>query len=507
MKISKNCLDIIEKWESLKLDAYIDPVGIPTIGYGTIRYPNGQKVKLGEKISQAEAEAFLKFEIDDIVDALKDSLTGINLNQNQIDAVVSLCYNIGVGAFQSSTVLRQLKAGDFPAASRAFDLWNKGTVHGVKVVLQGLVNRRNDERKLFDTVGSEGKPIETEASPQDTVDSLELFNDGHNTVVVAMAGAKVAEILVLNGSTKEDLAGALQQYKNAVSVSIAPSGKAIPAAPLPVTMEARGSDIAAVSGAPSLERQLMIRGMRDDDPGINGSDINEMQGRLQDLGVYSGDIDGIFGRATESAVKDFQSDTMGTAEADGKVGPKTWAALWGTAQTISAPAPSGTATPGKNHLLLTKTSVKEPSGCFRLKLEHIKNGQSTDSIMTVSGQPKHQFFRKGKDSISKSFEPLPEGKWSIGKIEWAGGKDVYNGKVWQSGIGPAKIRLEYLPAGGTDRQNIEIHIDWNKTTLPGTAGCIGVSSVSDYKKLVVWLRDTDPKDLYVDWGLGSVNVP
>jgi lysozyme len=82
MKISKNCLDLIEKWESLKLDAYIDPVGIPTIGWGTIRYPNGQKVKMGDKISQAEAEAFLKFEIDDIVGDLSPSLTGVNLNQN-----------------------------------------------------------------------------------------------------------------------------------------------------------------------------------------------------------------------------------------------------------------------------------------------------------------------------------------------------------------------------------------------------------------------------------------
>jgi lysozyme len=501
MKISKNCLDLIEKWESLKLDAYIDPVGIPTIGWGTIRYPNGQKVKMGDKISQAEAEAFLKFEIDDIVGDLSPSLTGVNLNQNQFDAVVSLCYNIGVGGFQNSTVLKKLKAGDFPAASKAFDLWNKGTANGVKVVLQGLVNRRKDERALFEKGGAGGKPIDTEASPQDSVDSLELFNNGGNTVLVAMAGGNVVEILTLNGSTKEDLAGALQQYKNALSVTVAPPGKPIPAGQ-PISLEAIGSDVTPVSSIPVLQRKLLLRGMRDDEVGITGNDINEMQGRLQDLGYYSGDIDGIFGRATESSVKDFQSDAMGTAQADGKVGPKTWAALWGTDKVVAAPPTAAASPPGSNYLLLTKTAVKEPSGCYRLNLEYVKDGKATDSIKTVSGQPKHQFFRKGKDSISKSFEPLPEGKWSVGNVEWAGGKDVYDGKVWNGGLGPAKIRLEYVSPGNTDRQNIEIHIDWNKTTLPGTAGCIGVNSISDYKRLVGWLRDSDPKNLFVDWGLG-----
>jgi GH24 family phage-related lysozyme (muramidase) len=45
MNISSNCLDLIKKFEGLELDAYLDPVGVPTIGYGTIRYPDGRKVK------------------------------------------------------------------------------------------------------------------------------------------------------------------------------------------------------------------------------------------------------------------------------------------------------------------------------------------------------------------------------------------------------------------------------------------------------------------------------
>jgi lysozyme len=94
MKISQNCLNVIMKWEGFYLDAYLDPVGIPTIGYGTIRYPNGVKVRLGDKITKAEAEAFLKLECDEIVESLEALLAGISLNQNQFDLnlVMNLLY-------------------------------------------------------------------------------------------------------------------------------------------------------------------------------------------------------------------------------------------------------------------------------------------------------------------------------------------------------------------------------------------------------------------------------
>ncbi|HAX78659.1 MAG TPA: lysozyme, partial [Cyanobacteria bacterium UBA11372] len=95
MKISQNCLDLIKKWEGLRLHAYKDPVGIPTIGYGTIRYPNGQKVQIGDTITQQEAEAFLQLECDEVAEKVSKLVSGISLNQNQFDALVSLCYNIG----------------------------------------------------------------------------------------------------------------------------------------------------------------------------------------------------------------------------------------------------------------------------------------------------------------------------------------------------------------------------------------------------------------------------
>jgi lysozyme len=501
VKVSQNCLDLIEKWEGLFLSAYLDPVGIPTIGWGTIRYPNGQKVRIGDEITRAEAEAFLFFEVEEVVKSLDPVLAGINLTQNQFDAIVSLCYNIGVGGFKESTVLKRLKTGDFAGASAGFDLWNKGTVNGVKVVLQGLVNRRKDERELFDKPGAGAEPIEVEESPQDKVTLLEGFRDGDTNIVAAMAGDQVVELLVLKTSIKDDWIDILRQYKNASGFQIAPAGKPIPQGTR-IEVGGKAGDIANVANPPKLDRNLLIRGMADDDPGVSGSDIKELQQRLQELGYYDRSADGIFGKGTDAAVRNFQADTFGSGEADGKVGPLTWAKLWGAANT--GHVATGTHATGKNFLLLTKTDAKDTSGCVKLKLEHIKDGKSVDSLIVVSGQPRHQMFRKGADSRRGSMEPLPEGQWKMSDIHWAGGKDVYNGRVWNDGLGPAKIFMDYVPVSGTRRSAIEIHIDWNKSTLPGTAGCIGVASIADFKRLVTWLRETDPKDLYVDWGLGIV---
>lgn len=97
--------------------------------------------------------------------------------------------------------------------------------------------------------------------------------------------------------------------------------------------------------------------------------------------------------------------------------------------------------------------------------------------------------------------------WHVNNIAWCDGKDNYTGAVFGSGLGPASIPLDYSGPGTTRRGNIEIHIDWNREGFPGTAGCIGIYSIGDYKTLVSWLRETDPRDLYVDWGLGTCPQP
>jgi lysozyme len=71
------------------------------------------------------------------------------LTQNQLDALVSFVFNIGIGAFKGSTLLRKLNAGDYASASIEILRWNKATVEGRRVVLVGLARRRVAERELF----------------------------------------------------------------------------------------------------------------------------------------------------------------------------------------------------------------------------------------------------------------------------------------------------------------------------------------------------------------------
>ncbi|MBK8811348.1 MAG: glycoside hydrolase family protein [Acidobacteria bacterium] len=502
MNISQSCLDIIKKWEGFKAEAYLDPVGIPTVGYGTTRYPTGLRVKLGERISEAQAEAYLKFETDETVESLNIILKDSKVNQNQFDALVSLCYNIGVGGFRESTILREIKSGNFPAAAAAFMLWNKGTVKGVKKVLPGLTKRRADERALFERAGAAGKPIVVEASAQDTVTRLEGFREGAKNVIVAYRDSEVVEILSLESSLKEELISTLRQYKNAMSFDFAPAGSTIPKGTR-IEIVARSAEIRSIGEAPPFAGRLLVSGMSDDAAEIG---IATLQSRLKELGYYKDDVDGAFGKVTDAAVRAFQSDVFGLADADGKVGPKTWGKLWG-APLPTPIAPSQTAVGGKHYLLLTRTMTKDSSGCFRLKLDYFKDGQLRDSLFVVSGQPKRQFFRTGRESVRGSYEPLPEGKWIVRDVIWAGAKDVYDKRVHKEGIGPAKIPVDFVPKTGTRRDLIQIHIDWNRSNAPGTAGCIGVASVSDFKRLVTWLRESDPRDLFVDWGLGTVRIP
>jgi len=146
MVASKNCIDLIKKFEGFKLESYLCPASIPTIGFGSTMWPDGKKVKLGEKIDLPKAEKLLEWELKNksIV------LHGLNLNQNQVDSILSFVYNIGIGAFNSSTLLKKIKSNpNDPTIRDEFMRWIKGTKNGKKVVIDGLVNRRKAEADLY----------------------------------------------------------------------------------------------------------------------------------------------------------------------------------------------------------------------------------------------------------------------------------------------------------------------------------------------------------------------
>lgn len=144
MKTSANGINLICGFEGLELKAYDDGVGVWTIGYGTT-IVNDIKVKKGDICTVEQAKSYMAQDLKKFESAV-DTSVKVTITQNQFDALVSLAYNIGTGAFKSSTLLKKLNAKDYKGAAAQFDRWNRA---GGKV-MQGLVNRRAKERKLFE---------------------------------------------------------------------------------------------------------------------------------------------------------------------------------------------------------------------------------------------------------------------------------------------------------------------------------------------------------------------
>lgn len=138
-------VSIIKEFEGLYLKAYLDPVGIPTIGWGTIKYPNGEKVKMGDTVTAAQAEAYLIHEMSGFVKSV-EKLVKVAISNNSFCALVSFCYNLGAGALEKSTLLKRLNSGESKeAVAPEFMKW----VNAGGKPLKGLVRRREAEKKLF----------------------------------------------------------------------------------------------------------------------------------------------------------------------------------------------------------------------------------------------------------------------------------------------------------------------------------------------------------------------
>ena len=144
MKISNNGLNLIKQFEGLRLNAYDDGVGVWTIGYGTIKYPNGTLVKKGDKITQTQADQYIANDVATFERSV-NMLVNVPLTQNQFDALVSFTYNLGATNLSASTLLKKLNSKDYKGAAAEFPKWNKA---GGKV-MTGLVRRRKAEMELF----------------------------------------------------------------------------------------------------------------------------------------------------------------------------------------------------------------------------------------------------------------------------------------------------------------------------------------------------------------------
>lgn len=153
-------LTMIQDHEGLRTRTYIDPVGIPTVCWGH----TGQYAVRGAKYTREECEAILLWDVQRHREGIERCIT-YDLNRNQWDAVTSFAFNIGVGGTCRSTMVRKINRGDLSGASREFPKWK----YAGGRVFRGLVRRRAEEQKLFNT------PVAS--APVDTTVTFDFLKD------------------------------------------------------------------------------------------------------------------------------------------------------------------------------------------------------------------------------------------------------------------------------------------------------------------------------------------
>jgi lysozyme len=167
MQISQVGIDLIKKHEGLRLRAYLCPAGVWTIGYGT----TGPHIKKDMVITKAEAEAYLRNDLVKFTTAVLAAVAPAVPKQNELDAMVSFTYNVGIANFKKSSVCKNFKIGEKEAAAASFDLWTKAKdpATGKLRPLPGLVARRTEEKQLFmaDSAGAtQDRPVsDTKTAP------------------------------------------------------------------------------------------------------------------------------------------------------------------------------------------------------------------------------------------------------------------------------------------------------------------------------------------------------
>ncbi len=437
MTPSQDCLNLIKESEGLHrklaggmIGAYPDPVGVWTIGYGSIRHlDNDRPVREEDVIDKKTAERWLNQEIDQKATAV-DKLCRVSLTQGMFDALVSFTFNLGEGALKDSTLLRKLNGGEYEGAAREFDRW----IYGGGKILPGLVIRRDREEALFRQDGFPGDDVET---------------------------------------------------------------------PLPVS--------GAVVDAAYRQSELPLKIQRTLTEGSVGEDCYILNCGLSELGYLKtgGSQPNSYTTVTKEAVEWFQDDFG--LETDGKFGSKTKAALSAAIAKARKPLPPAT---GKVYCRLTRTRKMDADGLELQSLDFISpKGGVLESITVVSGAPGAQKFRLLEDGFPGSLEPIPQSRYYIADIDWAGAKDDYVTvhPHLNNGIGPVFVDLiRTVPIkdrerdGKGGRDAFGFHVDWNyikEGHSPGSAGCVCPTSMKDLQELVRLLRLYDPRDLFVDWGI------
>lgn len=156
MHVSPDGIERLHQRESCRLVAYLDSAGVPTIGWGTTRYPSGERVKLGETCTQAQADAWFVRDLQRFELAV-DALTTDLLLERQFDALTSFTYNEGEGNYRASTLRKMVNANpQDPGIRTQFMRWYYVTIQTpdgpIHKPVKGLWIRRHSEADQYDGV-------------------------------------------------------------------------------------------------------------------------------------------------------------------------------------------------------------------------------------------------------------------------------------------------------------------------------------------------------------------
>jgi len=171
--INEAGLELVKHFESLFLNSYIDPIGVPTIGYGKIRFRDGSKVELGQTCTKEQAEKWLIEDLEDegakYVRYYLNDKQEYELNQNQFSSLVSFTFNRGAGRFRDY-IAPFINKNDISGAMTALCSLNWAVENGQKIYFLGLHRRRWAERYLFE--GKDWRAF-------DTVAKFKAFKDNN----------------------------------------------------------------------------------------------------------------------------------------------------------------------------------------------------------------------------------------------------------------------------------------------------------------------------------------
>lgn len=182
--ISYEAVCEIARSEGCKLKAYRCPAGVWTIARGRTK-----GVKPGDTCTQEQADRWLLEDLTEFAEGVRSSLTR-PASLNELGALVSLAYNIGLAGFARSTVLRKHNEGDTQSAARAFALWNQATVNGKRQVLPGLTARRAREAALY--LSDDEQPMPQKVEAESSIKRSPIATAGAASVLTGLTAGLAA---------------------------------------------------------------------------------------------------------------------------------------------------------------------------------------------------------------------------------------------------------------------------------------------------------------------------